>query len=145
MKKIIVINGPNLNLLGEREPEIYGSTTLPQLETELKKFGKSLGHAVECYQFNSEGEIIACLQRFRKGVAGIVINPAGYSHTSIVILDAILACAVPVFEVHISNIYKREDFRQKSLTARGCAGLISGLGVSGYKLAIQHIANTAKG
>lgn len=145
MKKIIVINGPNLNLLGEREPEIYGSTTLPQLETELKKFGKSLGHAVECFQFNSEGEIIACLQRFRKGVAGIVINPAGYSHTSIAILDAILACTVPVLEVHISNIYKREDFRQKSLTARGCAGLISGLGVSGYKLAIQHIANTAKG
>lgn len=145
MKKIIIINGPNLNLLGEREPEIYGSTTLPQLEAELKKFGKSLGYAVECFQFNSEGDIINCLQKHRKGVAGIVMNPAGYSHTSVVILDAILACSVPVVEVHISNIYKREDFRQKSLTARGCVGLISGLGISGYKMAIQHIANTAKG
>ena len=145
MKKIIIINGPNLNLLGEREPLLYGSTTLPQLNSELKKFAKSLGFAVECFQFNSEGEIIGCLQKHRKGVAGVVMNPAGYSHTSVAILDAVLACSVPVIEVHISNIYQRVEFRQKSLTARGCAGLISGLGISGYKLAIQHIANTAKG
>ncbi|MGB5106178.1 MAG: type II 3-dehydroquinate dehydratase [Candidatus Zixiibacteriota bacterium] len=145
MKKIIVINGPNLNLLGERQPEIYGTTTLPQLETMLKKFGKELGYAVECFQFNSEGEIVECLQTHRSGVAGIVMNPAGYSHTSVVILDAIYAVKAPVVEVHISNIYSREEFRRKSITARGCAGIISGLGIDGYKLAIQYIANTAKG
>ncbi len=145
MKKIIVINGPNLNLLGERQPEVYGKTTLSELESRLKKFGKGLGYQVECFQFNSEGEIINCLQKYRKGVAGVVMNPAGYSHTSIVILDALLAVEVPVVEVHISNIYKREEFRRKSITAAGCAGLISGLGISGYELAIQHIANTAKG
>ena len=145
MKKIIVINGPNLNLLGERQPEIYGTTTLKQLENELKQFGKNLGYAIECFQFNSEGGIVDCLQAHRSGVAGIVMNPAGYSHTSIVILDAIYAVKAPVIEVHISNIYSREEFRQKSITARGCAGIISGLGINGYRLAIQHIANTAKG
>ncbi len=145
MKKIIVINGPNLNLLGERQPEVYGKTTLPELEGRLKKFGKELGYQVECFQFNSEGEIIDCLQKYRKGVAGIVLNPAGYSHTSIVILDALLAVEVPAVEVHISNIYKREEFRRKSITAAGCAGLISGLGIAGYELAIQYIVNTAKG
>lgn len=145
MKKIIVINGPNLNLLGERQPEVYGKTTLSELERRLKTFGKALGYQVECFQFNSEGDIIDCLQKYRKGVAGIVMNPAGYSHTSIVILDALLAVTVPVVEVHISNIYKREEIRRKSITAAGCAGLISGLGISGYELAIQHIVNTAKG
>ncbi len=145
MKKIIVINGPNLNLLGERQPEVYGKTTLPELESRLKEFGKELGYQVECFQFNSEGEIINCLQKYRKGVAGIVLNPAGYSHTSIVILDALLAVEVPAVEVHISNIYKREEFRRKSITAAGCAGLISGLGIAGYELAIQYIVNTAKG
>jgi 3-dehydroquinate dehydratase-2 len=143
MKKIVIINGPNLNLLGERQPELYGTTTLPQLEAQLKKFGKALGFQIECFQFNSEGEIIDCLQKHRRGIAGIVINPAGYSHTSVVILDALYSVAVPVVEVHISNIYKREDFRQKSLTARGCVGLMSGLGIEGYKLAIQYIANIA--
>ena len=137
MKKIIVINGPNLNLLGERQPEVYGKTTLPELERRLKKFGKSLGYQVRCF--------IDCIQKYRKGVAGIVMNPAGYSHTSIVILDALLAVEVPVVEVHISNIYKREEFRRKSITAAGCAGLISGLGITGYELAIQYIASTAKG
>ncbi|MBK7093281.1 MAG: type II 3-dehydroquinate dehydratase [bacterium] len=145
MKKIIVINGPNLNLLGERQPEVYGKTTLPELERRLKKCGKSLGYQIDCFQFNSEGDIVDCVQKYRKGVAGIVMNPAGYSHTSIVILDALLAVEVPVVEVHISNIYKREEFRRKSITAAGCAGLISGLGITGYELAIQYIANTAKG
>lgn len=145
MKKIIVINGPNLNLLGERQPELYGTTTLPQLETRLEKFAKLLGYQLECFQFNSEGEIVDCLQKYRKGVAGLVINPAGYSHTSIVILDALLAVGVPVVEVHISNIHKREDFRRKSITAAGCAGLVCGLGITGYELAIQYIVNTAKG
>ncbi len=143
MKKIVVINGPNLNLLGERQPEIYGTTTLHQLESQLKKFGKELGFQVTCFQFNSEGEIINCLQKNRKGVTGIVMNPAGYSHTSVVILDSLYSVEVPVVEVHISNIHKREDFRQKSLTARGCVGLVSGLGIEGYKLAIQYIANIA--
>lgn len=145
MKKIIIINGPNLNLLGERQPEVYGTTTLPQLESQLRKFGQELGYEIECFQFNSEGGIVDCLQAHRSGVAGIVLNAAGFSHTSVVILDAIYTVKAPVVEVHISNIYSREEFRQKSITARGCVGIISGLGIDGYKLAIQHIANTAKG
>lgn len=145
MKKIIVINGPNLNLLGERQPEIYGTATLSQLESRLKKFGKTLGYQVECFQFNSEGDIIDCLHKYRKGIAGIVMNPAGYSHTSIVILDALLTVEAPVVEVHISNLHQREELRRKSVTAGGCVGLISGLGTSGYELAIQYIVNTAKG
>ncbi len=145
MKKIIVINGPNLNLLGERQPDVYGKTTLPELERRLKTFGKGLGYQVECLQFNSEGEFVDCLQKYRRGVAGIVLNPAGYSHTSVAILDALLAVEVPAVEVHISNIYKREEFRRKSITAAGCAGLISGLGIAGYEFAIQYIVNTGKG
>lgn len=144
MKKIIVINGPNLNLLGERQPEIYGRTTLKQLESELKSYAKGIGLQVECYQFNSEGDIIDCIQKFRSGVSGIILNAAAYSHTSLAIMDALLAVKVPVVEVHISNIYRRDDFRKELVTARGSTGVITGLGIDGYKLAIQYIANTTK-
>ncbi|MCK4858360.1 MAG: type II 3-dehydroquinate dehydratase [candidate division Zixibacteria bacterium] len=142
MKKIVVIHGPNLNLLGEREPEVYGHTTLSEINHEIETFAGKFGFTVSCHQSNSEGEIIDLLQANRTDIAGIIINAGGFSHTSVAILDALLAAEVPVVEVHLSNLSRREEFRQRSITARGAVGLISGLGWRGYLLAAQYLIDS---
>ena len=144
MKKIVVIHGPNLNLIGQRQPEIYGKDSLKDIDGEIKALGRQHGFTVTCYQSNIEGEIISLLQKNRKGVAGVVLNPGSYSHTSIGILDALLAMEVPVVEVHLSNIYSREEFRQKSVTARGARGIISGFGKQSYLLAVKYLIDLYK-
>lgn len=140
MKQIVVINGPNLDLLGERQPEIYGTMTLDKLNQEIETYSRQLGQEVICYQTNSEAEIIALIHKHRRDITGIVINPAGLGHTSVAILDALLAAEVPVVEVHLSNLHKREEFRQKSITAKGAIGIISGFGKWSYLLAIRYLA-----
>jgi len=139
LSKIVVINGPNLNLLGEREPQIYGKTSLPEIERRIKARADELGCEVACHQSNDEGGIIDLLHANRSGITGIILNAAGYSHTSVAILDALQLVEVPVIEVHISNIYAREDYRHTSLTARGCVGVISGLGIDGYIAALEYL------
>jgi len=135
MKKIAIINGPNLNLLGTREPEIYGSQTFESyFETLEMKFPN---HNLVYFQSNVEGEIIDKLHEFGFDFDGIILNAAGYTHTSVSIADAVKSIKVPVVEVHISNIYAREEFRHKSLIAPNCKGIIVGLGLQGYDLAID--------
>lgn len=134
---IIIINGPNLNLLGKREPEIYGNTTFEEYFENLKSNNSEI--ELEYFQSNHEGEIIDKLHSIADTHNGIVINPAAFSHYSIAILDALKAVNIPAFEVHISNIENREDFRKNKITAQGCVGCISGLGLDGYKLAIENL------
>ncbi len=136
MEKIMVINGPNLNLLGIRDKGVYGELSLGEINRKLEKHGARLGYAIEFFQSNIEGEIVNALQNARDCV-GVIINPGGYSHTSVAIRDAIEAIGVPVIEVHISNIYKREEFRRQSVTATACLGQIAGLGWCGYSLALD--------
>jgi 3-dehydroquinate dehydratase-2 len=137
MKKICVIHGPNLNLLGTREPEIYGSTTLDAVDAELVAKGEALGVAVESFQSNHEGAIVDKIQTLRGGYDGLIINPGAYTHTSIAIRDGLLALTCPIIEVHISNVYKREAFRHHSYLADVVTGRIVGLGVKGYGLALE--------
>ncbi len=137
MKKICVIHGPNLNLLGTREPEIYGSTTLDAVDAELMAKGEALGVVVESFQFNHEGAIVDKIQTLRGGYDGLIINPGAYTHTSIAIRDALLALTCPIIEVHISNVYKREAFRHHSYLADVVTGRVVGLGVKGYGLALE--------
>ncbi len=144
MMKILVIHGPNLNLLGKREPEIYGSTTIDEINTLLKKEAQSLGTDIEFSQSNSEGEIVDTIQSAMGTVDGIVINPAAYTHTSVAIRDAIASTAIPTVEVHISNIYGREDFRKLSYVSGVAVGVISGLGVNSYLLALRGLVNHLK-
>ncbi len=141
MKQITVINGPNLNMLGLREPEIYGNETLQDLAHQLETQAKELGVEVICFQSNSEGAIVDRIQECRQNCDGIILNAGGYSHTSVAIRDAIAAIRpVPVIEVHISNVYARdEQFRHTSLTAPVCRGLIAGLGLLSYQLALTAI------
>jgi 3-dehydroquinate dehydratase II len=135
---ILVINGPNLNLLGKREPGIYGSDTLADLETQCKAWGEELATTVDCRQSNHEGSILDWLHSAeQEGFEGVVINPGGFGHTSVALRDAISAINVPVMEVHLSNIYAREEFRHHSYISAVCEGTISGLGFQGYKAAIQ--------
>ena len=134
--KIAVIQGPNLNMLGIREQHIYGSMGLEQIHDQLKTAAGQNGVEVEFFQSNLEGEIIDRSQECLGTVDGIMINPAAYSHTSIAIKDALSAVAMPVVEVHISNIYKREEFRQKSVTACCTDAVLSGFGLAGYRLAV---------
>ena len=134
--KIAVIQGPNLNMLGIREPHIYGSMGLEQIHEQLKAAAVQNGVEVEFFQSNLEGEIVDRIQECLGTVDGIMINPAAYSHTSIAIKDALSAVAMPVVEVHISNIYKREEFRQKSITAGASTGVISGFGPFGYHMGL---------
>lgn len=134
--KILVVNGPNLNLLGTREPEVYGTLTLEKINEELLKYAKELGVDIEFFQSNVEGEIVNAIQAARQNCAGIVINPAAYTHTSVAIRDAISAVALPAVEIHISNVYAREEFRKHSLIAPVCIGQIAGFGLDSYKLAM---------
>ena len=138
--RILVMNGPNLNLLGTREPEKYGSMTLGDLEAAVRKHGQSLGVDVDCHQSNHEGDLIDALHKTPGRVEGVVFNPGGYTHTSVALRDAIAAIPVPVIEVHMTNIHDREEFRSRSLTAAACAGQISGMGVIGYEMAVSALA-----
>ena len=140
-KTIYVLNGPNLNLLGTREPEIYGRANLADVETLCRETAKAHGFAVEFRQSNHEGEIVDAIQEARaSGACGIVINPAGYTTTSVAILDALLATGQPVVEVHISNIHAREEFRRHSLISTIAKAVICGFGITGYALAIHGLA-----
>ena len=134
--KVVVIQGPNLNLLGHREQNIYGPMKLEEIHTQMEAIAKQNSMEIEFFQSNLEGEIVDRVQECIGDADGIVINPAAYTHTSIAIRDAIAAAAMPVVEVHISNIHRREEFRQKSLTAPVCTGQISGFGPFGYHLAM---------
>lgn len=135
MGKILVIHGPNLNLLGKREPEIYGTLTLEEINQELKKLAQENQLDIKIIQSNHEGEIVDEIQKTEADV--IIINPGAFTHTSIAIRDAITAKGIPTIEVHISNIYKREEFRHKSLIAPVCVGQISGFGMQSYLLGVQ--------
>lgn len=133
---ILVLNGPNLNMLGTREPEIYGAQTLDDLETLCAETAEGLGLSIECRQSNLEGELITWVQEARTRAAGLIINPAGYSHTSIALMDALLALDIPVIEVHLSNVHRREPFRHHSYVSHAATGVICGLGIAGYRLAL---------
>jgi 3-dehydroquinate dehydratase-2 len=138
---IAVFNGPNLNMLGTREPEKYGATTLDELEALCAEAAEELGLAIDFRQTNGEGELITWVQECRGRASGIVINPAGYTTTSIGLLDALLAVGLPVIEVHITNIHRREEFRQHSYVSKAATGVIAGLGVQGYALALRAMAD----
>lgn len=141
MKKILVIHGPNLNLLGQREKDIYGSVTLEAINAQLNQLAQELGLSIVAKQSNHEGEIVDEIGRAKQeGMAGILINPAAYTHTSVAIRDAVSAVSLPVVEVHLSNIYSREDFRHKSLIAPVAKGQISGFGVESYFLGLRALA-----
>jgi 3-dehydroquinate dehydratase II len=137
--KIIIINGANLNLLGTREPEVYGSQNFESYLKVLKEDFSAID--IDYYQSNIEGEIINKLHQVGFSYDGIILNAGGYTHTSIAISDAIAAIQTPVVEVHISNIYAREEFRHKSIISKECVGMISGLGLEGYQLAVSYIIN----
>ena len=136
-EKILVIHGPNLNLLGKREPEIYGKDTLADIDEKITQKAEELSLSVETFQSNHEGALIDRIQQAAEDCSGIVINPGAYTHTSIALLDALLAVGLPVIEVHLSNIHRRESFRQHSYTAAAATGIIAGLGAKGYLLALE--------
>ena len=138
MAKILVLHGPNLNLLGSREPEVYGSTTLAEIDQALVSEAEQLGHQLQTYQSNAEHELINRIHEAKSdGVSYILINPGAFTHTSIALRDAFLGTQVPFIEVHISNVFAREEFRQTSYLSDVAVGIISGLGAQGYKLALQ--------
>jgi len=137
MSRLLVVNGPNLNLLGSREPEVYGHTTLAQIEESLAVEATRLGHKLDCAQSNAEHELIERIHQARAdGVEFILINPGAFTHTSIALRDALLAVAIPFIEIHISNVFARESFRRQSYLSDAAVGVISGLGVQGYTLAL---------
>ncbi|MEJ8570145.1 type II 3-dehydroquinate dehydratase [Microbaculum marinum] len=136
-RTVLVLNGPNLNLLGTRQPDIYGADTLADVEARLKSLAGDLGLEIDFRQSNHEGELVTWIQEGRGRVAGAILNPAAYSHTSVAIMDALQACDYPVIEVHISNIHRREPFRHHSHVSAVAVGVICGLGVQGYELALQ--------
>jgi len=144
MLSVALIHGPNLNLLGSRESEIYGMKTLKELNKDIENKAEKLNIKVNIFQSNSEGEIVNFIQQCQGKDKGIIINPAGLTHYSIVLRDALLAVKLPVIEVHISNIYKREDFRHKSVVAPVAVGQISGLGTDGYFYALEAMIEILK-
>ena len=136
-KRVLVINGPNLNLLGTREPDVYGVTTLNDIEQALKDLGKELGVGIECRQSNQEGQLIDWLHDARDSFDGVVLNPGGLTHTSVSLRDGIAATGLPVVEVHISNTAARESFRHQSVTAAVCIGSLVGFGKNSYALGLR--------
>lgn len=141
---VLVIHGPNLNLLGTREPTIYGSVTLAQIDDGLRAEGERRGLVVECFQSNHEGVIVDKLHESRGRAAGIIINAGGLTHTSVSLRDAIAAIKIPTVEVHLSNLYAREDFRHRSMLAPVCMGQIAGLGAIGYRLALEALVELVR-
>ena len=144
IEKILVINGPNLNLLGTREKEKYGSISLQDIQKKCESHSDKIGLKIDFKQSNVEGEIVNFIQDARKKYQGIIINAGGYTHTSVAILDALLAVKKPTIELHITNIYKREEFRHKSLISKATDGIICGFGVEGYIMALNGIKNLLK-
>ncbi|MBT5380175.1 MAG: type II 3-dehydroquinate dehydratase [Opitutae bacterium] len=141
MKKIAVLNGPNLDRLGKREPEIYGSRTLDDLELQLQEDSRKLGCDMVFFQSNHEGQLIDKITELAEAdIYGLIINPGGLTHTSVALRDAIAGSNIPTIEVHISNIQKREDFRKNSVTSGACIGTVTGLGLKGYLLALDFLA-----
>lgn len=144
MKTYAILNGPNLNWLGKREPHIYGSQTLADLESILRAEAAKLGVAVECFQSNHEGELVDKIYALaQSGASGIILNAGALTHTSIALRDAVAGVGIPTIEVHISNVYKREDFRHHSYTAPVARGVIAGLGLEGYLAALRFLAGNA--
>lgn len=137
MPSVLVLHGPNLNLLGLREPGVYGTLTMDDINTRMVELGKELGLEVRCFQSNHEGALIDALHDARTWAAGVVFNPGGYTHTSVALRDAVAAISIPVIEVHLSNVHAREEFRHKSMLSPVCAGTISGLGVQSYLLGLR--------
>ena len=141
-KKILVIHGPNLNMLGKREKKIYGKISLEKINSDLKLLAKELNVGIDFKQSNVEGELVNFIQKAVKDkISGILINPAAYTHTSVAIRDALLAVKIPTVEVHISNIYQREEFRHKSLTVPACIGQVTGFGKMSYLLGLMALVN----
>jgi len=144
VKRIVVVNGPNLNLLGTREPGVYGTRSMAALVKDIRAAARRLGVQVSVFQSNHEGEIIDFLQKEAPGSEGIVINPGALSHYSLALYDCLQSLAVPAVEVHISNIHAREEFRSRSVTGRAAKGVITGLGFKGYELAMEYLTQRAK-
>lgn len=141
---ILVLNGPNLNLLGSREPDVYGRTDLHQIEESLKLLAATLGTEVVCRQTNHEGQLIDWLHAAKQeGFEGVIVNPGGLSHTSVALRDAVAAIDLRVVEVHLSNVHAREEFRQRTLTAGAAVGVVAGLGGDGYALALRYLVGAA--
>lgn len=137
MAKFLVLHGPNLNLLGQREPEIYGATTLQDINNRLQQQAQAAGHQLDCLQSNAEHELVDAIQSARQTYDFILINPAAFTHTSVAIRDALAAVAIPFIEIHLSNVHRRETFRQHSYFSDIAVGVICGLGAQGYELALQ--------
>jgi 3-dehydroquinate dehydratase II len=137
MLSVLVLHGPNLNLLGLREPGVYGTLTMEEINAKLMELGKEHGLEIRCFQSNHEGALIDALHDARTWAAGVVFNPGGYTHTSVALRDAISAISLPVIEVHLSNVHAREEFRHKSMISAVCAGTICGLGVQSYLLGLR--------
>ncbi|MBN1211049.1 MAG: type II 3-dehydroquinate dehydratase [candidate division Zixibacteria bacterium] len=142
MPKLLVVNGPNLNLLGKREPEVYGNQTLDNLNDTLKKLASDLGYELIIFQSNSEGAIIDFIQKEAPDAKGLILNPGAFTHYSYAIRDAVKSVAIETIEVHLSNIYTREEFRHKSVVAPVCRGQLSGFGFYGYAMALSYFADT---
>jgi len=140
MHKILVLHGPNLNLLGTREPEVYGRLTLGEIDSRLVSAGEELGLQVRSVQSNSEGDLIDALHDARAWASGVIFNPGGYTHTSVALRDAVSAIGIPVVEVHLSNVYAREEFRKRSLISPACRGKIVGFGWRSYWLALHALS-----
>ena len=144
MKKIIILNGPNLNLLGEREKDQYGNVTLKDIENECKKYAKKNKILLSFFQTNIEGELVDQIQDSRKSQDGLIINAGGYTHTSVAIHDALKILKIPIIELHISNVYNREEFRHKSLISKVAKGIICGFGADGYLMSLQAVIKLLK-
>lgn len=138
-KRILLLNGPNLNLLGQRDASLYGTMTLPELERMVQARASQLGVEVECLQSNVEGELVNALHDAQATCVGVILNPGGYSHTSVSLRDAVEAISIPTIEVHLSNIHAREGFRHKSLTAQAAKACLTGLGAHGYVTALEFL------
>tara|TARA_B100001564_G_scaffold324013_1_gene304478 strand:- start:162 stop:596 length:435 start_codon:yes stop_codon:yes gene_type:complete len=144
MNKIIILNGPNLNLLGEREKEKYGNITLKDIENNCKEYAKTNKIDLSLFQSNIEGELVEEIQKARKNFNGLIINAGGYTHTSVAIHDALKVLKIPIIELHITNIYNREEFRHKSLISKLASGIICGFGTNGYIMALEAMRNYLK-